>query len=121
MIQPKYRAWDKYNKKMYPVVSIEWRNGVITKAICTADLNDPTKNFAIMAENLVLMQYTGNTDKVGVEIYELDYIKDGKLFTLVEWDKAGLRYYSVPGTTQAWVNLEVAGNKFEGKKKDSLW
>ena len=120
----KFRAWDKYQKVMYVSPDeIEhlgsWFDAHLPGA--AADKN-----------RIILMQFTGLTDKNGREIYEGDLLVDGltrqgKYRTLdVYWNKVGIGGWwfgenGIPAKNIQWDRLSKVGNRFENPELLSEW
>lgn len=116
----KFRMWDIDNEYMHQNVQdglAATKGGVPIIGTTLGTLAKDRGNY--------LMQFTGLTDKNGVEIYEGDVIKfnykmGGEVFGEIIWSKGG--YYVVKTDDEKWnqkvipypiVEIEIIGNIHE--------
>lgn len=73
MVVPKFRAWDKVDRKMYDVTVIyPYKKTVVLQG---SIFDEP---FLRGFKDVVLMQSTGMFDKKGTEIFDGDVVKAGE-------------------------------------------
>ena len=110
MREIKFRAWDKINKDMFNVESINFQERRVYKDTVSY------REF----EDMELMEYTGLKDKNNKEIYEGDifHIGSKKILYVVEWIDCGLKGRQIKN--KSWIGLdywkddiEVIGNIYE--------
>ena len=121
MREIKFRAWHKKRKRWYHVS--HWHKGDAVDSITNlAGFNRDETLF--VGEDIALMQYTGQEDKNGKEIYEGDIGKPRSRFTstlwVAYWDERvcqfrvcanGDRQFDKTHTVD-WID-EVIGNIYE--------
>lgn len=117
---PKFRVWDKNNKKM-----LGWKELDLTKELGEDEITifEPTGQFAQPMYFYEAMQSTTLKDKNNVEIYEGDIVKNEYAETyVVKWLDAGFyleeRYNGGFDYSELHFgnNKEVIGNIYENSE-----
>lgn len=131
----KFRAWDKLNKKIVTSglsINIDTTDRVIPISFSQGDLSYCRDNDVSSVPNIhtdiEIMQFTGLTDRHGVEVYEGDIVRgrfiekdvpDVMWLTLSEQEKEqGFRLFTIetifePYQTPMPDDIEVIGNIYE--------
>ncbi len=86
----KFRAWQKEHLEMCDVTAIDECKGLLGFGN-----NEGEVDYWLDADECILMQYTGLTDKNGKEIYEGDIISNGKLTYKVVFEKGSFCLHSI--------------------------
>lgn len=119
MREIKFRAWFKSEKKMYGVSELQLAFG---SAVCCNLGTHERPYFYVDSEDIELMQYVGQADKNGVEIYEGDIVKrtynNGEYveIAIVEYDDLSFEFRFQGFDYDLDIHcgrLEVIGNIYE--------
>ena len=110
MREIKFRVWDRQNKKMSLVSSINYADDGFAKTISVIPAPKAKFHYSLVhGENGELMQFTGFIDDEGKEIYEGDLLKfnhDGyDVVKPIEFNNGGF-----------WIKNEVAQNHLPFKR-----
>ena len=116
MREIKFRAWDKFNKKMCEVIDLLFSSSFVVVE------RDKIPMIEIAFDLVELLQFTGLLDKNGKEIYEGDIVKDiigGELY-IIKWSKDWAQFTAEKiknmNLTMDLIysdHFEVIGNVFE--------
>lgn len=115
---PKFRAWVKEDKEMWPVHAIVFDN----KTVWVEEPDDEDPSGLWEFDDVILMQSTGLKDKNGKEIFEGDILssKDGLLNGVVEyrydlgmWTNSLIRYNNFERLCNVARDREIIGNIYK--------
>ncbi|KAF1308109.1 YopX family protein [Streptococcus sanguinis] len=120
---PKFRAWVKEDKEMWPIHAIVFDN----KTVWVEEPDDENPSGCLDFDDVILMQSTGLKDKNGKEIFEGDVAYNGFRKTIVNYGKqaieeefGAIREYVGFNLTLACgypeavpMNYEIIGNIYE--------
>lgn len=128
MREPRYRAWDRQNEKMYAVTSIEFTGTGVRCVRILGNREVPKstqyvrKSQHIYAPHFDLMEYVGKLDRNGVKICEGDIVQTDEqyLYTVI-WNEEETGFWLKPlgaigkNSGVDWGDLTVISNQFEYK------
>lgn len=127
MVVPKFRAWDKVNRKMYGIDGFRMLEGKIYRcSLADNEFRDEVLETIHYVEddlnNFALMQSTGLIDPQGVEVFEGDVLyypenPEGEKYGIVVWQKESLAFVLETAFDylpyNLWLVGAVVGNIYE--------
>lgn len=108
---PKFRAWDKSNKKMCDVKALSaFNDGEVT-----IKRDGENASYVVPIERVILMQSTGLFDKNGVEVF------DGDIVNAYDTDRNEGQIYKTVNLTGVVTYHENAFCLKQGNVLNDLW
>jgi len=123
---PKYKAWDKTEKRMCEVGYIDFAKERAQLAIIVDNTRMAYGTWELPLKDVELLEFTGLHDKNGKEIYEGDIIELSNEQYVIKWGKSGFvlnenvtkmnifnDLHVLPSLHRHVSEIEVIGNIYE--------
>lgn len=111
MREIKFRAWDKEDKKMKEVSTLDFADWWVATGYQDGERNS-FKNEE--TDRHILMQYTRLKDENGVEIYEGDILKFGYKNGYIDYSTKQARYNIYFKESAGLIQMNIDYNKMKG-------